>query len=165
MTNRKPSANGGAGTAGVAGAGPAGGRPAVAGGATAQPEMERRIRAERGEAIGRGQISEAFLPYLIVSIVVGVISLNSVAKTLTKATTTFAWPGLHILGASGKPPKSEMFKLDWFTAAGTGLIIAGLITMVLLRIRPGWRCAPTCAPWARSSGRCSLCARCWPSPT
>ena len=67
----------------------------------------------------------------------GVISLNSVVKTLTKATTTFAWPGLHILGATGKPPKSEMFKLDWFTAAGTGLLIAGVITVIVLRIRPG----------------------------
>jgi len=112
-------------------------RPAIAGAATHQPEMQRRVRADEGQPLARRETIEAFLPYVIITIVLGVISLNSVVKTLTKATTKFAWPGLHILGATGKPPKSEMFKLDWLTAAGTGLLIAGLITVIVLRIRPG----------------------------
>ncbi len=103
---------------------------------------------------------------MIITIVLGVISLNSVAEQLTKATTEFSWPGLHILGATGKPPKSEMFKLDWFTAAGTGLLVAGLITVIVLRIRPGLAFAHLLrARSTRSSGRCSPSARCWPSPT
>lgn len=112
-------------------------RPAIAGAATHQPEMERRVRADEGQPLTRRDMIEAFLPYVIITIVLGVISLNSVVKTLTTATTKFAWPGLHILGATGKPPKSEMFKLDWFTAAGTGLLIAGLITVLVLRVGPG----------------------------
>ncbi len=114
-----------------------GSRPAIAGGANDQPELERRVRAEEGRPLATREILEAFAPYIIVIIVLGVISLNSVAKELTKLTTTFSWPGLHILGATGKPPKSEMFKLDWLTAAGTGLLIAGLITVIVLRVRPG----------------------------
>ncbi|MDQ2895059.1 MAG: L-lactate permease [Actinomycetota bacterium] len=112
-------------------------RPAIAGAATHQPEMERRVRADEGQPLTRRDMIEAFLPYVIITIVLGVISLNSVVKTLTTATTKFAWPGLHILGATGKPPKSEMFKLDWLTAAGTGLLIAGLITVLVLRVGPG----------------------------
>jgi lactate permease len=112
-------------------------RPAIAGGATDQPEFERRVRAEDGGPLGTRELLEAFAPYVIIIIVLGVISLNSVAKQLTKLTTKFSWPGLHILGATGKPPKSEIFKLDWLTAAGTGLLIAGLITVIVLRIRPG----------------------------
>jgi len=112
-------------------------RPAIAGAATHQPEMDRRVRADEGQPLARREMIEAFLPYVIITIVLGVISLTAVVKQLTQATTKFAWPGLHILGATGKPPKSEMFKLDWLTAAGTGLLIAGLITVIVLRIRPG----------------------------
>jgi lactate permease len=112
-------------------------RPAMAGGATAQPTLERRVRAEEDRPLRRTEMVEAFAPYLIISVVLGVISLNAVTKQLTKLTTEFSWPGLHILGATGKAPKSEMFKLDWFTAAGTGLLIAGLLTLIVLRVRPG----------------------------
>ncbi len=112
-------------------------RPAIAGGASGQPEFERRVRAEEGGPLGTREVLEAFAPYIIIIIVLGVMSLNSVAKQLTKLTTKFSWPGLHLLSATGKPPKSEIFKLDWVTAAGTGLLIAGLITVIVLRIRPG----------------------------
>jgi lactate permease len=114
-----------------------GSRPAIAGGATDQPEFERRVRAEDGGPLGTREALEAFTPYVIIIIVLGIISLNSVTKELTKLTTKFSWPGLRILGATGKPPKSEIFKLDWLTAAGTGLLIAGVITVIVLRIRPG----------------------------
>jgi lactate permease len=126
---------GAAAPAGFAGTG--GPRPAIAGGATTQPAMERRVRADEGQPLKRSELFEAFVPYLIITVVLGVISLNSVHDQLVKSTTEFSWPGLHIFGATGKPPKSEIFKLDWFTAAGTGLLVSGLLTMLALRIRPG----------------------------
>jgi lactate permease len=55
---------------------------------------------------------------------------------LDKATTEFTWPGLHILSSKGKAPTSETFKLNWFTAAGTGLLVSGLLTAIVLRVRP-----------------------------
>ncbi len=117
--------------------GSSGARPAIAGGATAQPAMERRVRAEEGRPLGRWELFEAFVPYIIITIVLGIVSLNSVHEQLLKATTEFSWPGLHIFGATGKPPTSEIFKLDWFTAAGTWLLVSGVLTMLALRIRPG----------------------------
>jgi lactate permease len=118
-------------------ASPTGPRPAIAGGATSQPAMERRVRADEGRPLKRSELFEAFIPYIIITIVLGIVSLNSVHDQLVKSTTEFSWPGLHIFGATGKPPKSELFKLDWFTAAGTGLLASGLLTVIALRIRPG----------------------------
>jgi lactate permease len=116
--------------------GPSGARPAIAGGATAQPAVERRVRADEGRPLRRIELFEAFVPYIIITVVLGIVSLNSVHDQLVKSTTEFSWPGLHIFGATGKPPKSEIFKLDWFTAAGTWLLVSGLLTVLALRIRP-----------------------------
>jgi lactate permease len=116
--------------------GPAGARPAIAGGATTQPSVERRVRADEGQPLRRVELFEAFVPYIIITAVLGIVSLNSVHDQLVKATTEFSWPGLHIFGATGKPPKSEIFKLDWVTAAGTWLLVSGLLTVIALRIRP-----------------------------
>jgi lactate permease len=111
-------------------------RAAIAGASVSDPQHERRVTAEEGRPLSRGDVLAAFSPYLIIIVVLGVISITSVMKWLDKATTAFAWPGLHILGATGKAPTSELFKLNWFTAAGTGLLISGIITVMVLRIRP-----------------------------
>jgi lactate permease len=111
-------------------------RPAIAGGAVTDRPTERRVRAKEGQPLSRGEMFSAFAPYLIIIIVLGAMSLTSVTKELAKSTSTFKWPGLDILGATGKPPKSELFKLDWFTAAGTGLLVSGLLSMIVLRVSP-----------------------------
>ena len=54
-----------------------------------------------------------------------------------RAHTHFAWPGLHLQLASGKPSTLPMFKFDWLAAAGTLLVIAGLITIPIIGVRPG----------------------------
>jgi len=48
----------------------------------------------------------------------------------------FAWPGLHIRTPAGKEPSAVTFTFGWLPAAGTLLLIAGLITMLILRITP-----------------------------
>jgi lactate permease len=78
----------------------------------------------------------AFAPYLIIIVVLGALSLHPVLKELNKATSEFSWPGLHILSSKGKAPTSEVFKLNWFTAAGTGLLLSGVLTAIILRVRP-----------------------------
>ncbi|HEY5430772.1 MAG TPA: L-lactate permease [Solirubrobacteraceae bacterium] len=74
---------------------------------------------------------------MIIIIVLGVISIHSVVHTLDKSTSEFSWPGLHVLNAKGKAPSSETFKFNWFTAAGTGLLVSGILTALVLRVRPG----------------------------
>jgi lactate permease len=65
-----------------------------------------------------------------------VCSLSAVALQLDKATSLVAWPGLHVLGATGKAPSSEIFKLNWLTAAGNQLFICGLLTVAALGVAP-----------------------------
>ena len=113
------------------------GRPAIAGGATADPALERRVTAEEGPPPSRGETLKAFAPYLIIIVVLGITSLSAVNKELDKATSLFSWPGLHVLNAKGKAPTSEMFKLTWLTAAGTWLFVSGVLTAIVLRVRPG----------------------------
>jgi lactate permease len=112
-------------------------RPAIAGATVADRTFERRIHAKRGNAPNRHDVVLALVPYLIVIVVLGAISLHGVSTALDKATTEFSWPGLHIVNAKGKAPTSELFKLNWFTAAGTGLLVSGILTALALRVRPG----------------------------
>jgi lactate permease len=115
----------------------AGGRPAIAGGAVADPVLERKKLAENDRPLPRREMLLAFAPYLIIVVVLGVVSIDSVHAWLDKATSAFGWPGLHILNGKGEAPKSETFKFDWFTAAGTWLLISGVLTALVLRVRPG----------------------------
>jgi len=110
--------------------------PAIAGAATDQPELERRVRAEEGRPLQRSETLLAFAPYVIIIVVLGALSIHSVTHQLDKATSEFSWPGLHVVNGKGKAPTSEMFKLNWLTAAGTALLVSGLITAIVLRVRP-----------------------------
>jgi lactate permease len=114
----------------------AGGRPAIAGAATDDPGLERRVAAEAGGPVSRSEGIKAFAPYVIIIAVLGVCSLSSVAAQLDTLTSQFAWPGLDITNAAGKTPSSVMFKLNWLTAAGTQLLAAGLLSAIVLRVRP-----------------------------
>jgi lactate permease len=41
-----------------------------------------------------------------------------------------------VVNSKGKAPTSELFKLNWFTAAGTGLLLSGILTAMVLRVNP-----------------------------
>jgi lactate permease len=115
-------------------------RPAIAGGSTGDAAFERDVRARSADPDGpppsRKDMILAFAPYAIIVIVLGAMSLHTVLHWLDGGTTKFSWPGLHVLNAKGKAPTSLMYKLNWLTAAGTGLFVSGLITMLVLRVSP-----------------------------
>jgi lactate permease len=112
------------------------GRPAIAGGAAADAALERRMRAERGDPIPRRDLIMAFMPYVIIIAALGITSITAITKDLDTVTSKFLWPGLHVLNAKGKAPTSETFKLTWLTAAGTWLFVSGVLTAIVLRVRP-----------------------------
>jgi lactate permease len=112
------------------------GRPAIAGGAAADAALERRMRADRGEPQRRSDLILAFAPYVIIIAALGITSITSITKELDTATSKFLWPGLHVLNSKGKVPTSEEFKLTWLTAAGTWLFVSGVLTAIVLRVRP-----------------------------
>ncbi len=115
-------------------------RAAIAGGSTADAAFERDVRARSADGDGpppsRKDMILAFAPYVIIVIVLGVMSLHSVLNWLDGGTSKFSWPGLNVVNSKGKAPTSELFKLNWFTAAGTGLLVSGILTAVVLRVNP-----------------------------
>jgi lactate permease len=116
----------------------AGTQPAVAGGSTHNPALEADIRRGEGEGgDSRADVVRAYVPYMIIIAVFVVANwVNPVKDFLGTATQSFDWPGLHVLTAKGTAPKSLTFKFDWLAAAGTMLLISGILTALVLRIRP-----------------------------
>ena len=84
------------------------------------------------------EVARAYAPYLIIIVIFSIISIGPIKAALAKApwTVSFDWPGLDVLNAAGKPLSSTTFAFGWLPAAGTLMILAGLITAVVLRVRP-----------------------------
>ncbi|WP_027946678.1 L-lactate permease [Amycolatopsis taiwanensis] len=117
----RPSGGGGAGDGG------AGGDTGNGGAGVGNGPAQRDSGAE---------VFRAYAPYLIIIAVFALAQVPAIKDALTSVTQNFNWPGLHIESSSGKPSTLSMFKFDWLNAAGTLLIIAGLITIPVIGIRP-----------------------------
>jgi lactate permease len=89
----------------------------------------------------------AYAPYLII---IAVFSLAQITwlpfkDFLDNRTHEFSWPGLDVLNGKGEAPTSLTFKLNWANAAGTLLLVSGLLTMLVLltgpasAVRTWWR--------------------------
>ncbi|MFI5955195.1 L-lactate permease [Cryptosporangium sp. NPDC051539] len=109
------------------------GRPAVA-----------ETEAGRGDdpdgvavADSRAEVAKAYAPYAIIIGVFVICQIGPVKELLDQATQTVGWPGLHLRNAAGKELSSVAFKLNWFTTPGTQMLVAGLITMLVLRVGAG----------------------------
>jgi lactate permease len=87
----------------------------------------------------RGEIIRAYLPYLIIIAIFAIVNIAPVKAALAEEPWTykFNWPGLHVLSASGKPSATTVFTFNWLAAAGTLLIISGILTALVLRVSPG----------------------------
>ena len=124
---------------------PSGPRPAMAGGESGvgqeRFEKEARLRADAGPdgTLKRdtpGEILIAFSPYLILIAVFALAQIHWLPffDWLDARTKAFDWPGLDILNAKGKAPTAVLFKFNWANAAGTLLLICGLLSMITLRV-------------------------------
>ncbi|GIE30796.1 L-lactate permease [Actinoplanes italicus] len=84
------------------------------------------------------EVLRAYAPYLIIIAIFSIANLGPVKQALAGEpwTVVFPWPGLDVIGANGKPLASTNFTFGWLPAAGTLMILAGLLTAVVLRIRP-----------------------------
>ena len=124
--------------------------PLIAGGSEdADPIAVARARADAGQTVhdSRRRTIEAYLPYAII-IVIFVLATRVPAITgkpplivgakgtgLESATHLINWPGLHVFNDKGKVVATT-FKLNYLSAAGTLLLLSGLLTVVALRVKP-----------------------------
>jgi lactate permease len=126
---------------------PAGPSPAMAGGESGvdqrrfTKEAERRAGASPDGQLKRdtpGEIIVGFSPYIIIIAVFALAQIHWLPffDWLDGRTKEFDWPGLDVLNAKGEAPTAVTFKLNWANAAGTLLLVSGLLTMLTLRIRP-----------------------------
>lgn len=109
--------------------------------------VRARADADRDTHDSPLDVFKAYAPYLAVIVVfvlatrVPAITGKAPAKPgttgtgLESVTHIVNWPGLHIVKANGDPVATT-FKLNYLSAAGTLLLIAGLISMVLIQVGP-----------------------------
>ncbi len=86
----------------------------------------------------RAEVLKAYSPYLVIVVIFSIINITAVKERLAEKpfTLTFGWPGLDVLNTAGDPVSTTTFAFNWFPAAGTMLIVAGLITAVILKVGP-----------------------------
>jgi lactate permease len=116
----------------------------VAGGAVDDPAQVRKVGRPEGDSTV--DIIKAFAPYAIIVAIFSIAQFQfknfNVKDFITppKAVTNWttfkpAWPGLHLLGANGKPI-STVFTINWLGATGTLLFISGILTALVLGVGP-----------------------------
>jgi lactate permease len=82
------------------------------------------------------EVLRAYAPYLIIIVVFVVAQIPAIKDALDSVTKLFDWPGLHIQTSKGDPSTIAAFKFNWLGAAGTLLLISGLLTIPALGIAP-----------------------------
>ncbi|MEA2379941.1 MAG: lactate permease [Thermoleophilaceae bacterium] len=115
-------------------------RPAVAGAEAHNPSLEADVnRRDDTRKDPPADVFRAYAPYLIVIAVLSIAQIPAVKDKLVEKpwTTTFQWPGLDVVNPDGDAITSLTYNVNWLPAAGTLLLISGLITMAVLRVSPG----------------------------
>ena len=108
----------------------------VAGGAADEPtpEFAQRAGTPQPKPDSRAEVAKAYAPYAIIIAVFVICQITAVKKLLDKATIKFHWPGLHVVSPKGKPVSLTEFTLNLLTTPGTQMLIAGLLTMIVLKL-------------------------------
>jgi lactate permease len=104
-------------------------------------EADRAARGQHGHSAGK--VVNAWIPWVILSVIVFLWGLPSVKAALDKL-SIFRFPvtGLHNLILRVPPvvakPTAEaaVFQLNWITASGTGILIAAIISGVIMGFGP-----------------------------
>jgi lactate permease len=81
-------------------------------------------------------VFKAYAPYLIIIVVFSLAQIPFIVDALAAPTRSFQWPGLDLQTASGKLSTLPTFKLNWLAAAGTLMVVAGVITVPVIGISP-----------------------------
>jgi lactate permease len=86
----------------------------------------------------RADVARAYAPYLVIIAIFSITNITAVKEQLAKEpwTKLFAWPGLDVRNTAGDPVTTTTFALGWLPAAGTLMIVAGLVTALILRVSP-----------------------------
>ncbi len=104
------------------------------------PAMEEEVRRRDDNVKDPpADVVRAYSPYLIIIAIFAIAQIPAIKDALAESpwTTTFQWPGLDVVTPEGEPLSSLTYNFNWLPAAGTLLLISGLITMAVLKVSPG----------------------------
>ena len=85
------------------------------------------------------EVLRAYAPYLIIIGIFSIAQIPLIKQRLAESpwTATLHWPGLQARTTiDGDPVRTLTFSFNWFSSAGTLMLIAGLITMVAISLSP-----------------------------
>ena len=91
---------------------------------------------DRGHHDSPREVFKAYAPYLIIIAVFSLAQVPAIKAALAAPTVAFQWPGLDLQSASGQPSTIAKFTFNWLAAAGTLMVIAGLVTIPVIGISP-----------------------------
>jgi lactate permease len=83
------------------------------------------------------EILRALAPYGSVILVVALTQIGFIGHLLGAVTSTFPWPGLHVVAPNGAPVSAVSAKFEWLLSAGSIVLIAGVLAVPLLRLGAG----------------------------
>jgi lactate permease len=115
-------------------------RPAVAGASVSDATMEREVaRRDDTKKDAPLEVVRAYAPYLIIIGVFSIAQIGAIKDWMAGSpwTTEFTWPGLDVRTPDGEPVMSLTYTFNWLPAAGTLMLISGLITMAAIGLNPG----------------------------
>jgi lactate permease len=95
------------------------------------------VRATAAVTDAPAEVVRAYAPYAAIIAVFSVAQIPAVKELLAKGVHAFVWPGLHVVNAAGKPVSFSTYNVNWLPAGGTLLLMAGVISAVVLGVRPG----------------------------
>jgi lactate permease len=84
----------------------------------------------------QSEVVKAYAPYLIIIAVFCLAQVPFIKDFLAQGVVKFQWPGLQLQTASGAASTLPTFNFNWLPAAGTLMIIAGLLTIPAIGISP-----------------------------
>jgi lactate permease len=85
----------------------------------------------------RRDILKAFSPYALLTVLFGLVSVQGpVQRFVEDQGFSLSWPGLHVATAAGQPVNAATFDLGWLGAAGSMLLLTGVLTALILRVPP-----------------------------
>jgi lactate permease len=103
---------------------------AVTAGDTRTPERADDVAPRDSGA----EVLRAYAPYGIIIAVFVICQISAVKKFLEKATFVVHWPGLHLYTPKGSPSTLPNFTFNLLTTPGTQMLVAGILTIVALRL-------------------------------
>lgn len=109
---------------------------------------EAGVIAGSGKTFTTGQIAKAWSPFVILTAMVTIWSIQPFKVLFSKTGPLADWvlsfpvPFLHRLVEKAPPivaavtPYDAVYKFDWFSATGTSIVLAAIISVIYLKMKP-----------------------------